>query len=114
MEAFQQNIKSWVKLDSDLKDLNDQTKQLRSNKSDLQNSIYEFVQSNDLETSTVKISDGKLKFTQTKQTPPLSLGFIEKCLMEKLNNEETVTDIMEYIKSKREHKYTSEIKRYYD
>ena len=35
-------------------------------------------------------------------------------VVNKLNNEETVTDIMEYIKSKREHKYTSEIKRYYD
>tara|TARA_B110000285_G_scaffold89174_1_gene102291 strand:+ start:371 stop:769 length:399 start_codon:yes stop_codon:yes gene_type:complete len=114
MEKFQQNIKSWVKLDGELKDLNDQSKQLRTNKSELQTNIYEFVQSNDLESSTVKISDGKLKFTQTKQTTPLSLGFIETCLLDKIKNEDTVSDLMEYIKSKREPKYTSEIKRYYD
>lgn len=114
MEEFQQNIKSWVKLDSELKDINDQAKLLRSNKSELQSNIYEFVQQNDLESSTVKISDGKLKFTQTKQTPPLSLGFIESCLMDKIKNEDSVSDIMEYIKSKRELKYTSEIKRYFD
>lgn len=114
MEKFEQNIKAWVKLDSELKDINDQAKQLRSSKSDLQNSIYEFVLENGLESSTVKISDGKLKFSQTKQTPPLSLGFIETCLMDKLNNEDTVTQLMEYIKSKREPKYTSEIKRYFD
>lgn len=114
MEEFQQNIKDWVKLDGQLKDINDQTKQIRTDKSSLQTNIYEFVQSNDLEASTVKISDGKLKFAQTKQTPPLSLGFVENCLMDKLNNESMVTDLMEYIKSKREPKYTSEIKRYYD
>ncbi len=114
MEDFQQNIKSWVKLDSDLKEINDQAKQLRSAKSALQSSIYDFVQQNELESSTVKISDGKLKFTQTKQTPPLSLGFIESCLMDKLKNEDSVSEIMEYIKSKRESKFSSEIKRYYD
>ena len=114
MEEFQQNIKSWVKLDSERNDINDQVKLLRSNKSELQSNIYEFVQQNDLESSTVKISDGKLKFTQTKQTTPLSLGFIETCLMDKIKNEDSVSDIMEYIKSKREPKYTSEIKRYFD
>ena len=84
MEKFQQNIKDWVRLDGQLKDYNDQIKQIRSEKSTLQSNIYNFVQENDLESSTIKISDGKLKFTQTKQTPPLSLGFIESCLQDKL------------------------------
>jgi hypothetical protein len=114
MEKFQQNIKDWVRLDGQLKDYNDQIKQIRSEKSNLQTSIYDFVQENDLESSTIKISDGKLKFTQTKQTPPLSLGFIESCLQDKLNNDDLVGDLMEYIKSKREPKVSSEIKRYYD
>ena len=114
MEKFQQNIKDWVRLDGQIKEFNEQLKQIRTEKSTLQANIYDFVQENDLESSTIKISDGKLKFTQTKQTPPLSLGFIESCLQEKLNNDDLVSDLMEYIKSKREPKISSEIKRYYD
>mgnify|MGYP003337735269 CR=1 FL=1 len=114
MEKFQQNIKEWVRLDGQIKEYNEQLNQIRTEKSTLQANIYDFVQENDLESSTIKISDGKLKFTQTKQTPPLSLGFIESCLQEKLNNDDLVSDLMEYIKSKREPKISSEIKRYYD
>lgn len=114
MEKFQHNIKEWVRLDGQIKEFNEQLKQIRTEKSTLQTNIYDFVQENDLESSTIKISDGKLKFTQTKQTPPLSLGFIESCLQEKLNNDDLVSDLMEYIKSKREPKISSEIKRYYD
>lgn len=114
MNTFQENIKKWVHLDTQLKLLNDKTKEIRSEKSKLSDNIFEFVDSNNLNTSTIKISDGKLKFAQTKQTAPITLGFLESCLNETIRNDKTVAHIMEYIKSKRETKIIYDIKRYYD
>ena len=80
MNTFQENIKKWVQFDTQLKLLNDKTKEIRYEKSKLSDNIFEFVDSNKLNTSTIKISDGKLKFAQTKQTSPITLGFLETYL----------------------------------
>ena len=73
-----------------------------------------FVDNNSLSSSTIKISDGKLKFAQTKQTAPITLGFLETCLGEIINNKDQVAHIMDYIKQHREVKIVPDIKRYYN
>ena len=113
MEKFQENIKKWVALDTQLKTLNEHSKNIRNEKNELNESIMNFVETNNLSQSTVKITDGRLKFSQTKQTAPITLGFLEMCLSELFNNEDQVNSIMEHIKNKRETKYVSDIKRYY-
>ena len=114
MEGFQDNIKKWVALDTQLKTLNDKTKELRTERNDLTDGIMEFVADNNLSSSTIKISDGRLKFNQTKQTAPITLGFLETCLMDLFNSEEKVQQVMNYIKEKREVKVVTDIKRYYN
>tara|TARA_B100001059_G_C17806249_1_gene569320 strand:+ start:1732 stop:2079 length:348 start_codon:yes stop_codon:yes gene_type:complete len=114
MEHFQEDIKKWVNLDSQLKELNDKVRDIRGERNELSDNIMNFVDDNNLSSSTIKISDGKLKFTTNKQTSPLTLGFLEKCLMELFNSEEKVGKIMEHIKDKREVKYNSDIKRFYN
>jgi len=114
MEVFQEEIKKWVNLDSQLKELNDKVRDIRGERNELSDNIMNFVDDNNLSSSTIKISDGKLKFTTNKQTSPLTLSFLEKCLMELFNNEENVGKIMEHIKEKREVKYNSDIKRFYN
>jgi hypothetical protein len=114
MEKFQNEIKEWVNLDSQSKLLNEKLKDIRNRKNEISDNIFEFVETNNLSSSTIKISDGKLKFTQSKQTAPITLGFLETCLMDLFNNEDKVGEIMEFIKSKREIKFSSEIKRFYN
>jgi hypothetical protein len=114
MESFQENVKHWVQLDSQLKTLNEKTKELRNQRNELSNGIFDFVDDNNLSSSTIKISDGRLKFAQNKQTAPLTLGFLETCLSDIINDEEKVTQIMEYIKQKRDVKYVPDIKRFYN
>jgi hypothetical protein len=114
MDGFQENIKKWVQLDSQLKVINDKAKDVRTQRNELSDDIFDFVETNNLSASTIKISDGKLKFAQTKQTAPISLGFLENCLSEIIKNEEQVTKIMEYIKQQREVKYVADIKRVYN
>jgi Family of unknown function (DUF5760) len=60
----------------------------------------------------VQISDGKLKFAQTRVTAPLTLKYVEKSLGEIIKNETQVKQIMDYLKQKRESKIVPEIKRF--
>ncbi len=111
---LEKTIQSWVELDNELKKLNDKVKEIRTRKNDVEDKIMVYVENNEMNNSVVNISDGKLKFCETKQTSPLTLGFLEKCLSEVIANQSQVKQIMDYIKSKRETKVVPEIKRYYN
>jgi seryl-tRNA synthetase len=114
MDGFQQNIRQWVSLDTQLKELNEKTKEIRNKRNELTDNIIEFVDNNNLSSSTIKISDGKLKFAQNKQTAPITLGFLEGCLSDIIGDDEKVIQIMNYIKENREIKVIPDIKRYYN
>ena len=111
---LEKSIQSWVELDNELKKLNDKVKEVRTHKNDVEDKIMVYVENNEMNNNVVNISDGKLKFCETKQTSPLTLGFLEKCLSEVIANQGQVKQIMDYIKSKRETKVVPEIKRYYN
>jgi hypothetical protein len=109
---FENNIKQWVSIDDKLKAINEEMKELKSERNTLEQDIITYVKSNDIKNATINISDGKIRFVETKQTSPLTLKYIENCLTSCIGNEEHVNQIMSIIKNKREIKYTSDIKRY--
>jgi len=110
--SFENEIKQWVHLDNQLKELNERTKLLREKRSTLEKNITTYAASNNLSNSTVQISDGRLKFTNTKVPEPLTFKYLEKTLGEVIKNEAQAKVIMEYIKQKREIKVVPEIKRF--
>jgi len=110
---FQTNIQSWVTLDNQIKNLNIETKDLRSQRNDLTNNIFTYAENNNLENAVIQISDGKLKFQNVKQTAPLSFKLVKEVLNECIDNEGHVKQIIEAIKNKRETKYSYDIKRTY-
>jgi hypothetical protein len=112
--SFETNIQQWVSIDNQIKQLNDKMKELKEKKNILTENINTYVDTNNLSTSTVQISDGQLKFIKIKETQPLTFKYLEKCLHEIIKNEEQVNKILEYIKNKREVSYNSEIKRLYN
>lgn len=61
---------------------------------------------------SIHISDGILKFTNTKITAPLTFTYIKQTLGEIIKNKEQIETILSYLKSKRETKIVPEIKRY--
>ena len=63
--------------------------------------------------TVINISDGKLKFNNTKQTSPLTFKFVKQCLNECIGNSANVDKIINYIKEKRVVHYTKDIKRQY-
>jgi hypothetical protein len=96
-----------------MKLLNDRMKELRDKKNTLSENINEHIETSNLSNSSLKLSDGQLKFIKVKDTQQLTFKYLETCLHEIIKNEEQVSKIVEYVKNKREVKYVSEIKRLY-
>ena len=111
---LEKSIQRWVELDNELKLVNEQAKEIRTRKNDTEDKIIDYVNEHNMSNNVVNITDGKLKFCETKQTMPITLGFLEKCLGDIISNQTQVKQIMDYIKNKREHKVVPEIKRYYN
>ena len=111
--SFETNIKNWVSIDNQIKLLNDKVRELREKRNEACQDILQYVETNNLSNATVQISDGKLKFTESKQCVPLSLRFINECLSRCLDDENKIAEIMQYIKSSREIKVINDIKRTY-
>lgn len=111
--SFEKNIKDWVKYDNEIKELNKKIKDLRNFKTDITNDIMIYVNENKINDSTIKISDGNLRFANVKVQSPLTYKYIEECLLEIIDDDSKVKQIITYIKNKRESKYVEEIKRFY-
>lgn len=112
-DQFQNNIQSWVSLDNRIKNLSQQVKDLRSQRSTLTSNIFTYAESNNLENAIIQITDGKLKFQNIKQTSPLTFRLVQETLMECFNDENMVKKIIDKLKNKRDIKFSYDIKRTY-
>lgn len=111
--SFEQKIHQWISIDNQLKIIGDKMKELRDKKTNISEQINNHIETNKITNTSVKISDGQLKFVSVKETQPLTFKYLEACLSEIIKNEEQVHKIIEYVKNKREIKYVPEIKRLY-
>lgn len=110
--SFENQIQQWVSIDNQLKQLNEKAKELREKRNSLEQNITNYVSSNNLSNAIIQISDGKLKFANTKVPEPITFKYLEKTLGEIIKNETQVKLIMEHIKQKRNIKIVPEIKRF--
>jgi hypothetical protein len=122
--SIEENIKRWVILDNQLKQLNSQIQLLRDEKNDLTNNLIEHFDNANKKFPIINISDGKLSFIQVKQPNALSYKFLEQCLSNYFNtntNTNTNTNItinskmlIDYIKLNRTYTINKTIKRVYN
>jgi septal ring factor EnvC (AmiA/AmiB activator) len=112
--SFETQIQHWVQIDNQVRKLNDQIKELRDKRNGLEENIITYASKNNLSNASIKISDGRLKFANTRVPEPLTFKYLEKTLSEVIKNESQVKLIMEHIRSKREIKMVPEIKRISD
>jgi hypothetical protein len=110
--SFDDNIRNWVVLDNKIKLMNEQLRDMRAERTDICVDLHDYAKENNLEQHVIQITDGKLKFANNKLTAPITLKYLEKCLSDIIADSDKVSQIIEYIKTNREIKYSSEIKRY--
>ena len=111
---LEQRIQRWVQLDNQLKQINDQARELRESRNEMESSILKHVADHNLSHATVRIKDGTLKFAfNAKQTPALTLAFLSEALAECCPPQQAAA-IMQHIRAKRDAaaKLVPEIRRY--
>ena len=110
---LEEQIKAWVLYDNQIKAYNDKVKEIRTKKISLGENIVEYMKRKHPNHSTIEISDGKLKIANSNTCAPMSLKFIEGCILSYFSDEKLTNDLMNYIKEKRQIKSSVEIKRFY-
>lgn len=110
---FKEKLSKWVNLDNQIKQLNENIKELRNERNNLENEITIYSKENNLININIPLNDGKLRIVNTKVNEPITFKYLEKTLEDIIQNEEQIKIIMEHIKQNRESKVISEIKRYY-
>ena len=110
---FSKNIKQWVSIDTEIKKLNDLLKSKREKKHDMLKNIIEYKNDNNLANTLIRISDGSLRFTSTKQFQPITYLYIKERLAEIIDDDEQVEFIINHLKEKRNYKVVEDIKRIY-
>ena len=110
--SFENQIQQWVSIDNQIKQMNEKIKEMRGKRPLLENQLISYADSNNLSNSAIKISDGKLKFANTRVPEPITFKYLEKTLGEIIKNDSQVKLIIEHIKQKRAIKIVPEIKRF--
>tara|TARA_B110000285_G_scaffold202502_1_gene237864 strand:- start:107 stop:451 length:345 start_codon:yes stop_codon:yes gene_type:complete len=109
--SFENNVQNWVKLDNQIKYLNEKMKPIREEKRKLENDLIMVANEKRLNNKVINITDGSLTFNETKTSSPLTFKYVEECLHTIIPNEEHVSKIMDYIKTSRQVEEKLSIKR---
>uniref|UniRef100_A0A6C0I592 Uncharacterized protein n=1 Tax=viral metagenome TaxID=1070528 RepID=A0A6C0I592_9ZZZZ len=100
--SLEQRIQRWVHLDNQIKQVNDQVRELRDSRNEVESSILKHVTDHNLSHATVRIKDGTLKFAfNVKQPPALTLSFLGEALAECCPPQQAAA-IMQHIRAKRD------------
>lgn len=106
---FEQQIQHWILADNENQLLNEKIRQVRDRKNKLSQQILYHAKEKKI--NSLKLGSEKIKFTTSNVYQPITLKYLETCLKTIIKNEDQVSKIIEYIKSKRDVKSTFEIKR---
>tara|TARA_Y100000592_G_C5423620_1_gene294494 strand:+ start:484 stop:819 length:336 start_codon:yes stop_codon:yes gene_type:complete len=108
---FNENIKQWVALDTEIKNISEILKKKREKKIEILKNIIDYKNNNNLDNILINFNNEKLKFTRYKQQQPISLNFLRETLDEIIKDREQIDYIVEYLKNKRKYKIVEDIKR---
>lgn len=110
MKDLEEKLKQWIKINEVIDAKNNEIKELRQIKNNLNESLLSIIEDNNLQKSTFKINDNHIRYTTNKQTSPITIKYLQSCLTDLLDDESKVNEFMDYIKSNRETKIVNDIK----
>ena len=111
-QTFVTNLREWMNLDSESKELWKKSKEIRQRKRELCTNIHEYVEAAGMKKTRIDVPDGSLRFIDKTEYGTLSLKYVQSCLA-KFMEEEDVETIMAHIKENRTSKIVNDIKRTY-
>ena len=100
-KEFIQNVQKWVTSDTQLKMVNEKTKQLRQYRNTLSENICNYIQENNMENTRLEISDGEIKMFDKKEYAPITFGYIEETLGKIIKEKSQIDYIIKTLKENR-------------
>jgi predicted transcriptional regulator len=110
---FVENVKHWAALEKQLKTINEKTRELRAQKSELVDTISQYMETHPISNNTIQLTDGHIRLTERKEYAPLSFSYVEECLETLIPEKSHVDAIMDYLYEHREMRVSKELKRTY-
>lgn len=99
-EELVANVKAWMKLDAELRDLRRETREKVAAQKALSNDLIQMMRSNSID--TLNTNEMYLSCVQKETKGPLSKKYLERVLLEYFeNNSQKATDVQEFIMSHR-------------
>ena len=116
--SFEEAVKKWVQLDNTINYHQQNLKTSRLEKTSLTPQILDFLERNKLQSTTINIHDGTLKYSVETSLPSFSQKFLFENLKEYFKqcgeDEKRAEDCMEFLKKARVPKVQGSIKREYN
>jgi len=94
------SIKKWVSIDDDIKKIRNKTKELTSEKKELEIIILDELDK--IDEQVIEITDGKLRKNISKTQTPLKKEHIIKTIQEFTKDEQKTNDIIDYMMKSRQ------------
>ena len=110
---FVENVKKWANLEKQLKTVNEKTRELRAQKSELSDEICQYLETHPISNNTIQLTDGHIRMSEKKEYAPLSFSYVEECLETLIPEKSHVDAIMDYLYEHREMRVVNELKRAY-
>ena len=104
MSEFNKNIMTWVDYDNQIRAKNEEIKQIRSKKDNLEVSIVHYIHDNKLQDNIFNISsmETQLQMNTTSVKETISYKFLETTFLKYFDNDkEKAKDLMDFIKNNR-------------
>ena len=108
---FKTSIKKWVQIDNKQKDIRLLSSNLKKEKDKLQMYITEYMENNNMQKKNILLNDGKLQYSTSKSTKPISKKYIIDKLTPYFNSKDKATEIADLLYENRETTFKSTIKR---
>jgi len=107
--SFEKTIEEWTAVETKLHELNEQIKELRVQRTELDKRITAYA--DERGTRAFKYGETKIKIAEVNVPETLTFKYLDKCLSSIIKSETQVQQIITYIRNNREIKHTSRVER---
>jgi hypothetical protein len=109
--SLESDLRTWAQLDNKIRAATAELKTLRTNRDEIGTRVCDTMKQRGIENKKIDTGDSVITLYEKNDYSSLTYGYVEKCLGEIITDKEHVAHIMNYLKSKREVKKSTDLRR---
>ena len=109
---FTNGMKQWIQMDMKIAELFKSIREIREKKKAVEEQLVNYMASNELTNTSIKLLNQKVSYTQETSYSSLSFKFLDSVLLEYFkNDQDKVDEIILFIRDRRSKKMSTGLKR---